>query len=184
MKLLELQKKLEPIKKDSQNPHFKNYYFDINTVLEVILPELHKLGMALEQPIKYEDGGNVLHTIIRDSEGVVCESSIRLPDLQDPQKLGGAITYYRRYSLVSLLALEADDDDGNTASGAVQKQANQDYESQGLVRFNPPYTKDKEAFNNLVSFLKEKKSRFDPDNKCWWVTPAVETVLKKKFNQD
>jgi hypothetical protein len=36
-----------------------------------------------------------------------------LPNLQDPQKLGSAITYYRRYTLQSLLGLQAEDDDGN-----------------------------------------------------------------------
>ena len=44
-------------------------------------------------------------------------SSIPLGDITDPQKLGGAITYYRRYTLQSLLGLQAEDDDGNTASG-------------------------------------------------------------------
>ena len=44
-------------------------------------------------------------------------SSIPLGDISDPQKLGGAITYYRAYTLQSLLGLQAEDDDGNTASG-------------------------------------------------------------------
>ena len=36
--------------------------------------------------------------------------------LSSPQKLGSAITYYRRYTLASLLGLQAEDDDGNLAS--------------------------------------------------------------------
>jgi hypothetical protein len=36
---------------------------------------------------------------------------------QDMQQLGSAVTYARRYQLVSLLGLEAEDDDGNYASG-------------------------------------------------------------------
>jgi hypothetical protein len=39
-----------------------------------------------------------------------------LPETVDAQKAGSAITYFRRYALQSLLALEAEDDDGNTAS--------------------------------------------------------------------
>jgi len=42
-------------------------------------------------------------------------SGIELPQNSDPQKLGSAITYYRRYTLVSLLGLQAEDDDGNSA---------------------------------------------------------------------
>ena len=43
-------------------------------------------------------------------------SGLKLPELTDPQKLGSAITYYRRYTLASLLGLQAVDDDGNIAS--------------------------------------------------------------------
>jgi hypothetical protein len=45
-----------------------------------------------------------------------------LPNIQDPQKIGSAITYYRRYSLQSLLALQTDDDDGNKASQPTKVQ--------------------------------------------------------------
>ena len=49
-----------------------------------------------------------------DGDGQI-ESGINLPMIQDPQKLGSAITYFRRYTLQSLLALQAEDDDGNKA---------------------------------------------------------------------
>jgi len=182
-KLLELQKALEPIKKDSQNPHFKNYYFDINTVLEVVLPALHKLDLYLVQPLRVVDGKSMLVTAIMDNDEPIAQSEILLPDLTDPQKMGGAITYYRRYSLVSLLALEAEDDDGNTASGVAQKQATQDYEAQGLVRFNLPYTKDPEAFKKMTDFLKQNGARFDSTNKCWWVSQELASKLESKLNK-
>ena len=44
-------------------------------------------------------------------------SSLELPDISDPQKLGSCITYFRRYTLVSLLGLMAEDDDGNLVKG-------------------------------------------------------------------
>jgi hypothetical protein len=37
--------------------------------------------------------------------------------LHDPQKLGSAITYAKRYALQALFALPSEDDDGNKASG-------------------------------------------------------------------
>ena len=53
--------------------------------------------------------------------GVV--SGLKLPEITDPQKLGSCITYYRRYTLSSLLGLQSEDDDGNTASNkAVEEQ--------------------------------------------------------------
>jgi len=44
-------------------------------------------------------------------------SALKLPEIADPQKLGSCITYYRRYTLASLLGLQAVDDDANVASG-------------------------------------------------------------------
>ena len=46
---------------------------------------------------------------------------MELPNLQDPQKLGSAITYFRRYTLQSLLGLQAEDDDGNKASAPIKR---------------------------------------------------------------
>jgi len=48
---------------------------------------------------------------------------MKLSDQTDPQKLGSEITYYRRYTLQSLLALQAEDDDGNKASRPAPKKA-------------------------------------------------------------
>jgi hypothetical protein len=65
------------------------------------------------QPIQ---NGNVTTIIIDCENNESIESSIALPVLSDPQKLGSAITYFRRYTLQSLLSLMAEDDDGNKAS--------------------------------------------------------------------
>lgn len=117
-KLLEFQRRVEAIKKDAKNPFFKSNYFDINSLLAEIKPLLSELGLVLTQPLYNKHGRNTLDTDISDSEtgDVLISSSILLPDLQDPQKMGSAITYYRRYSLQSLLALQAEDDDGNLAA--------------------------------------------------------------------
>jgi len=116
MKLLEFQKRVHAIAKDSQNPHFKNTYFDINKLLEEVKPILNELELVLIQPLKVIDGKNVLTTKLISNDKVIAESEIILPDLQDPQKIGSAITYYRRYSIQSLLLLQAVDDDANLAS--------------------------------------------------------------------
>jgi hypothetical protein len=120
--------------------------------------------------------------MISDNGQVLVTSFMALPDLTDPQKLGSCITYYRRYSLVSLLALEAEDDDGNTASGAVQVQATQDFEAQGLVRFNAPYMANKDDFAKLTGFLKQNGGKFDSVEKCWWVSQDLAIQLQDKLN--
>ena len=56
-------------------------------------------------------------TLLIDLDGGSVESSMQLPSIQDPQKIGSAITYYRRYTLQSLLGLQAEDDDANATVG-------------------------------------------------------------------
>jgi len=113
-KLLEFQKKVGAIKKDSINPYYKSKYADINGLLDVVKPLLNELGLVCVQPLGIVDGKNVLTTKISDDDKMLLESSIILPDNLDPQKIGSAITYYRRYSLQSLLLLEAEDDDAES----------------------------------------------------------------------
>ena len=108
--LLEVQKEVGAISKDSKNPFFKSKYFDINKLIEVVNPVLSKHGLVLLQPI--EDNKVVSRLFDVESEKGV-ESSLELPNLTDPQKIGSAISYYRRYTLSSLLGLQAEDEDGN-----------------------------------------------------------------------
>ena len=69
--------------------------------------------MVLLQPINEDRVCTEIHDL---ESGQSVSSCIKLPILTDPQKVGSAITYFRRYSLQSLLALQTDDDDGNKAS--------------------------------------------------------------------
>ena len=114
-KLSEVKKEIGAISKDSTNPFFKSKYFDINGLLKHTEPLLQKNGLLLLQPIIK---GEVFSEIIDIESGESVTSSIPLPEINDPQKLGSAITYFRRYTLQSLLGLQAEDDDANAASKA------------------------------------------------------------------
>lgn len=109
--LLEFQKKVNVIKKDAKNPHFKNTYASLTQIISEVKPLLSECGIVLTQPLI---NGNVSTFLTYGSE--VLESSLPLPVGLQPQPLGSAITYFRRYTLASLLALEIDDDDANEAS--------------------------------------------------------------------
>lgn len=99
--------------KDSTNPFFKSLYFDINQLLEHVEPLLFKHKLVILQPI---EDGKVITKIYHAESGDFVSSELDLPQISDPQKVGSAITYYRRYTLASLLAIQAEDDDGNKAS--------------------------------------------------------------------
>jgi hypothetical protein len=118
-KLFALQQEIGAISKDANNPFYKSKYFDINSLLKQLQPLLKKHKLLLIQPIE-EDMVYSKILCIEGTGGVI--SGIKLPELNDPQKMGSCITYYRRYTLQSLLALQAEDDDGNVASGKTTQE--------------------------------------------------------------
>ena len=109
---------MDKMKKDSDNPFFKSKYFDVNQLIEAIRPELIKHDLLLLQPIEND---RVITRIIDVESGDSIEAGIKLSDNVKPQDIGSEITYYRRYTLQSLLGVEAEDDDGNISSGNTTK---------------------------------------------------------------
>lgn len=120
-RILELKKEIGTLSKNSTNPFFKSAYLDLNDLLAAVEPLLQDNGLILLQPIK----GNDVHSQIVDPESgnILTDSYMTIPDtIKDPQKLGGCVTYFRRYTLKSLLAISEEDDDGNLASKPVVKK--------------------------------------------------------------
>jgi hypothetical protein len=135
-KLAAVKSEVGRISKDSSNPFFKSKYFDVNSLLLHVEPIIQKNGLLLLQPIQ----DNLVKSIIFDTNGFSIESGIVLPELNDPQKLGSAITYYRRYTLQSLLALQAEDDDANLASNKVNAKNALTEELSWLNQNTPQFT--------------------------------------------
>ena len=153
-KLFKLQTEIGSISKDSKNPFFNSKYFDINSLLKQLNPILKKHNLLLLQPIT----GNQVRSVIYDLEGASVESSIKLPKNLDAQKLGSAITYFRRYTLKSLLALQAGDDDGNLAA---QKDT--------LIK--------KEDIDKCISAIASGKYTLEDIKSKWNVTKNIENKL-------
>ncbi len=118
-KLADAKAEIGAISKDSTNPFFKSKYFDINNLLAHVEPILYKHGLVCLQPIIEE---NVVTQIIDVNSEQIIDSVIPLTEERDPQKLGSQISYFRRYSLSSLLAIQAEDDDGNSAKPKPQQK--------------------------------------------------------------
>lgn len=116
-KLLLCQQEIGAITKTQDNPFFHSKYADINAILAVVKPILNSHGLVLTQALRATDGKNGLLTAISDADSKdEITAYCYLPEMPDPQKTGSAITYFRRYALQSILALEVQDDDGNVAS--------------------------------------------------------------------
>ncbi|MCK5641379.1 MAG: ERF family protein [Gammaproteobacteria bacterium] len=122
-RLLIAQAEIGKISKDKENPFFKSKYADINIVIDMIKPILNKEGILFMQPLSEVDGKPAITTILWSGEECI-EYTTVFPELPRPaegkksnpfQEMGSAITYYRRYGLISILGLEAADDDATTA---------------------------------------------------------------------
>ena len=120
-RILEVQKEIGVLSKGSNNPFFKSQYLDLNSLLNEVKPLLEAKGLILMQPI---NGSSVITQIIDSKDGgVLVTSFMDIPStLTDPQKIGSCITYFRRYTLKSLLAIAETDDDGNLAAKPVTKE--------------------------------------------------------------
>ena len=107
--------KMQPLKKDATNPFFKSKYVTLNNILENIEEPLRECGLVFTQ---FPDGDCLTTILIHIETGEYFQACYQLhPVKQDPQAIGSAITYARRYALGAILALNIDtDDDGNSAS--------------------------------------------------------------------
>jgi hypothetical protein len=95
-----------PIKKNMQNPHYKNYYADLSEIIRCTQPALSKYGISCNQI--FADGK--LITIL--SNGITeIKSEFPLPQESNIQKFGSTITYARRYSLSAILNVGSESDD-------------------------------------------------------------------------
>lgn len=114
-RLLKIIASIDPMTKSKENPFFKSKYFDINILIEKLKPIFLKEGLVIMQPLTEVNGRPAIKTTVSDIETgeIVFSDIFPLPDLTDPQKMGSAITYYRRQTLKSLLFLSEVDDDGN-----------------------------------------------------------------------
>lgn len=114
--------RMEPAKKDAENDHFRSKYATLNSVLAACQPALESEGVLLMQfPVACEKP-NVIRLVTRlehveSGEHICCTTDIPLqPQMQHPQGMGSAVTYARRYAIVSLLGIPTEDDDGNAAT--------------------------------------------------------------------
>jgi hypothetical protein len=116
--LVAAQKELKPAIKDSTNTHFNSKYADLAACFEAGLPILNKHGLCLIQ-IPTGDGDNIgVTTILGHTSGQYISGALQMhnPD-SNPQKMGSAITYFRRYGFGAIIGLATEyDDDGNEAS--------------------------------------------------------------------
>lgn len=99
-------------------------YLNLATILKTIKPVFEKHGLAFSQRVTFDNTGEArqfigtVETIVFDDEEQIVACSYPFFVTGDPQQVGSAITYARRYSLYAVLGIFPDKDD----DGAYAKQ--------------------------------------------------------------
>ena len=118
--LAKAQGEMKPAPKGATNPAFKrpgsdgSKYADLADCVESIRPHLAKHGLCLSQMY----AGPSIVTLLGHESGQWIKSQIQIPHFEtmNPQQVGSATTYLRRYSLGIVGLVTDEDDDGNAAT--------------------------------------------------------------------
>jgi hypothetical protein len=160
-KLLAFQKLGISVKKDGKNPHFKSNYATLNEVLDKVKKPLNDMGIV----ILFSPNEMGLTTTLHDTEsGTQVDGFMKYVGADTAQKLLACNTYFRRGSLVSLLGLEDEDDDGTTASAPTPK---------------PSLKAGTEAFTKAKKYVSEGGSVADIEKKYYVSSEVLNSLTSK-----
>jgi hypothetical protein len=123
------QGQIENALKNSSNPVFRSTYADLASVWDAIRKPLAANGLSVEQHPSADGAKVTVLTILGHSSGQSRSSSLTITAMRqiqgggweecaNPQAIGSAIHYARRYALSAIVGVTAEDDDGNAATGA------------------------------------------------------------------
>lgn len=116
---------MEAAKREALNPHFKHKYAELSSVWDAIREPLSSNGISVYQaPVSVPNVDAVrIVTLLGHSSGQWIESDYDMPAPRwDPQGVGTAITYGRRYALMAAVGIAPEDDDGEAATQAVREE--------------------------------------------------------------
>lgn len=121
--LSKAQSEMHGAKKTAINPFHKNKYATLEDVWDAIREPLTKNGLSVVQTLGFDEKmGPTLTTMLLHSSGEWIEGTRPLhAKSPDPQAIGSAITYARRYDMMALLGICPEDDDGERATAPMRK---------------------------------------------------------------
>lgn len=151
--LVKARAEFDSVTKNAANPYFKSKYADLSEVMGAITPALCNNGLVIVQPLEQKETGLLLRTQLYHIGGAMLESTFAIPDNKDMQKLGGAITYARRYCVSSLMGVAPEDDDGNSATGKSSSNKEPVDNSELLVVYGKLFSSCNDAASLKDAFL-------------------------------
>lgn len=194
--MLAAQQAMENAEIDSDNPHFRSRYASLSSVLLACKKPLNEAGIFfIQAPVALDckDCLGLVTRLTHAASGQWLEATMSMP-LQkvDPQGMGSAITYARRYALMAILGIAAEEDDDD-AEAAMQRPSPQYQERRpepqrqaaqpgrglpnlpgisfvdGNINGQAAIVADGRGIYNNREALKQFGFRFDQNSKKWWL---------------
>lgn len=182
--LLMVQQEAPKLQESGVNPHFHSKFVPLEKVMETVLPILNAHQLVLVQTPAHIDGTPALRTSITHTEtGEEVSGLMPLAiDKPTPQAQGSALTYAKRYAVMSMLCLVGDKDDDGEAASAPARQS-QAADSAPVSAHDKPVQKGTATQIGLNIKLLDKAFPEHPgDNRTW--ADEAKTYVKDRFEKD
>ena len=181
--LAKAQGEMHTARKESANPFFHSRYADLAQVVEAIRKPLSDNGLAISQLVQPDAEAAVIETILMHQSGEWLSSIIRLkPVKTDPQGVGSAITYARRYALGAIVGLATEeDDDAESAMGrdGLKSKPKPTKVSSALQKTPPGASSETSAYKKTpaASFTEQLKTFWGSLKQFGWTPEKVHERL-------
>jgi hypothetical protein len=151
---------IEGAAKDKVNPHFKSKYADLTSVIDAIKPTLARHNLAFYQRPQPSEDGVLVQTVLRHASGEEIDlGTLYVPaNKRDAQGFGSAMTYARRYALMTAFGVPAEDDDGNAAAKSFSTGETPPAKR---VKLDGPYTSKTALWGAVKAFVHSSNSMAD-----------------------
>ncbi len=107
-----MQGQLLTVPKEKTNPFHQSKYADLSAIWKMCRQPLAANGLSLVQTTEVVENNVILETTLLHTSGQWLRSKLSLnPVKLDPQGVGSALTYGRRYAMCAMLGIAADEDD-------------------------------------------------------------------------
>ncbi len=190
--LAKAQKNFEAALKGAQNPHFRSKYAALDACMDAVRTPLNDQGVFVTQTIESVDGGVLIETLFAHESGeLYAGGKLFMPVAKhDAQGYGSAITYGRRYSLLTACGVAPEDDDGNKAVAAAPTKIIHRPTDGAIIYpgrksiLADVATAMQDRFNadDLLGALEEYSGITDPEEKTgvWKLLPShIRSAIKK-----
>lgn len=180
-KLLEIQNLGLKFGKTASNPFYKSKYLTLDHLLDKLLPELNKLEIL----VRHYTENNEVVTAISDWETVMT-SKFPIGNVSDPQKIGSAITYAKRYNLGQLFNIVTDDDDdGNKASVSTTDSFNKpNFGKRNMDNLKAAIEKWERTKNKEETLAYLEATYNLKDDARWWTEEYFDRLPRKETPEE